>query len=107
MVKLANVMLKASQNVEAGKDTSIDQLFSIDEQKKMFEVSRDVARNVTSIQITVAKLGSFELIADDDVKKGKKTNVFNLLKRVHLSKNMTATNNIKKDEKLEAVMETL
>jgi hypothetical protein len=107
-MRLGSIFLKAGKDVYAGEETSIDQLFSTDIQRKMFEVREGVTKDETKLKVSLTKLGSFETFADVTVKKGKKTNSFMLLKRMDgLSKKISASDNIKKGDKIEAFFETV
>ena len=107
MMKLGNIIMKANKDVKMGEETNIDQLFSVDEQTKLFEACENVTKDETKLKINVAKVGMFEAIADTTRKKGKKINCFMLLKRTDLSKKIAAPRDIKKGEKVEVTVEIL
>ena len=107
-VKFGSVVLKVGKDVVRGTETSIDQLFSVDEQKKKFEVLENVTRDKTRINVTLGNVGSFHTIADATVKKGKKADGFMLLKRREgLSKNIVAAMDLKRGNKLEVTFELI
>lgn len=107
ILKLGSVMLKVNKDVKTGEETNIEQLFSVDEQTKLFEALEDVTKDETKLKINVAKVCALEAIADATKKKGRKINCFMLLKRNDLSKKIVASRDIKKGEKVEITVEIL
>ncbi len=107
MVKLGSVELVADKDVKKGEETNIKALFTSNEQKKEFELLEDVTRDKTGIKVTIAKVGSFDTKADTSKKKREKTNCSSLLKYADLSKNLKASEDIKKGDKLGVTIETL
>ena len=107
MVKLGSVELVADKDVKMGEETNIKALFVSSEQRKEFELPEDVTRDTTGIKVTIAKVGSFDTKADTSKKKGEKTNCWYLLKFADLSKNLKASEDIKKGDKLGVTIETL
>ena len=107
MVKLGSVELVADKDVKKGEETKINALFVSSEQRKEFELLEDVTRDKTGIKVTIAKAGSFDTKADITKKKSEKTNCNSLLKWNDLSKNLKASEDIKKDDKLGVTIETL
>jgi len=107
MTKLGSVEFVADKDVKKGEETRINALFTYSEQRKEFELLEDVTRGETGIKVTIAKVGSFDTKADTSKKKGEKTNCGNLLKYVDLSKNLKASEDIKKGDKLGVTLETL
>jgi hypothetical protein len=107
MDKLGSVELVADKDVKKGEETNINALFSYSEQRKEFELLEDVTRIETGIKVTIAKVGSFDTKADASKKKGEKTNCRALLKFIDLSKNLNASEDIKKGDKLGVTIETL
>jgi len=106
MVKLGSVELVADKDVTKGKETNINALFASSEQRKEFELLEDVTRDKT-IKVTIAKVGSFDAKTDTSKKKKEKTDCRNLLKYADLSKNLKASEDIKKGDKLGVTIETL
>jgi len=111
MAKLGSIELVADKDVKKGEETKINALFTSHpysgEQRKEFELLEDVTRDKTGIKVTIAKVGSFDTKADISKKKGEKTNCFALLKYAGLSKNLKASEDIKKGDKLGVTIETL
>ena len=107
MAKLGSVELVADKDVKKGEETTIKALFASSEQRKEFELLKDVTRDKTGIKVTVAKVGSFDTKADTSKKKGEKTNCWGLLKYADFSKNLKASEDIKKGDKLGVTIETL
>jgi hypothetical protein len=64
MPVIGKVELKADKDVTAGTETSISDLFPYSERKKEFTLESYVERDKTKIKVTIAKLGSFETVAD-------------------------------------------
>jgi len=107
MVKLGSVELVTDKDVKKGEETKINALFASGEPRKEFELLKDVTRDKTGIKVTIAKVGSFDTKADTSKKKGEKTNCRELLKFADLSKNLKASEDIKKGDKLGVTFETL
>jgi len=107
MAKLGSVELVADKDVKKGEETKINALFVSSEQRKEFELLEDVTRYKTGIKVTIAKVGSFDAKADTSKKKGEKTRCDHLLKYADLSKNLKASEDIKKGDKLGVTIETL
>ncbi len=107
MAKLGSIELVADKDVKKGEETKINDLFTSSEQRKEFELLEDVTRDKTGIKVTIAKVGSFDTKADTSKKKGEKTNCCVLLKYADLSKNLKASEDIKKGDKLGVTIETL
>ena len=107
MVKLGSIELVADKDVKKGEETKINNLFTYDEPKKEFELLEDVTSNKTGIKVTMAKVGSFETKADTSNKKKEKTSLYRLIKYADLSKNLKASEDIKKGDKLGVTIETL
>lgn len=107
MVKLGSVELVADKDVKKGEETNINDLFAYSEKGKEFELLEDVTSGKTGIKVTIAKVGSFDTKADISKKKGEKTNCRALLKYADLSKNLKASEDIKKGDKLGVTFETL
>ena len=106
IIKLGSVKLKSSKDVKRGEETSIDQLFSFDEQRKTFNILADTIKNETRIKVNIAKVGVFETTADTTTKRGKKVNCFMLLKRNNgLSQKIATSEDIEKGDKLEVTFE--
>ena len=107
MDKLGSVELVADKDVKKGEETKINALFASSEQRKEFELLKDVTRYTTGIKVTIAKVGSFDTKADASKKKKEKTNCVTLLKYADVSKNLKASEDIKKGDKLGVTIETL
>jgi hypothetical protein len=107
MVKLGSVELVADKDVKKGDETKMDALFAYSDRGKEFELLEDVTNDKTGIKVTIAKVGSFDTKADTSKKKGEKTNCRALLKHADLSKNLKASEDIKKGDKLGVTFETL
>jgi hypothetical protein len=107
MVKLGSVELVADKDVKKGEETNINALFASSEQGKEFELLEDVTTGKTGIKVTIAKVGSFDTKADTSKKKTEKTRCRMLLKYADLSKNLKASEDIKKGDKLGVTFETL
>ena len=107
MDKLGSVELVADKDVKKGEETKINALFASSEKRKEFELLEDVTRDKTGIKVTIAKVGSFDTKADTSKKKKEKTYCGALLKYADLSKNLKASENIKKGDKLGVTIETL
>lgn len=105
MDKLGSVELVTDKDVKKGEETNINALFTSSDQE--FELLKDVTRDTTGIKVTIAKVGSFDTKADTSKKKGEKTNARALLKYADLSKNLKASEDIKKGDKLGVTIETL
>ena len=106
MTKLGNVELVANKDIKKGEETKINDLFTYSDQRKEFELLEDVTRDETGIKVTIAKVGSFDTKADTSRKKGEKTGCRRLLKYGDLSKNLKASEDIKKGDKLGVTIET-
>ncbi len=107
MVKLGSIELVVDKDVKKGEETKINALFASNEQRKEFELLEDVTKDKTGIKVTIAKVGSFDTKADTSKKKGEKTRCQDLLKFADLSKNLKASEDIKKGDKLGVTIETL
>jgi hypothetical protein len=107
MVKLGSVELVADKDVKKGEETNINALFASSDLRKEFELLEDVTNGKTGIKVTIAKLGSFDTTADTSKKKGEKTDCRMLLKYADVSKNLKASEDIKKSDKLGVTFETL
>jgi hypothetical protein len=107
MVKLGSVELVADKDVKKGEETNINALFASSEEGKEFELLEDVTTGKTGIKVTIAKVGSFDTKADTSKKKTEKTRCRMLLKYADLSKNLKASEDIKKGDKLGVTFETL
>ena len=111
MAKLGSIELVADKDVKKGEETNINALFTSHtysgEQRKEFELLEDVTRDKTGIKVTIAKVGSFDTKADISKKKGEKASCWNLLKYADCSKNLKASEDIKKGDKLGTTIETL
>jgi hypothetical protein len=107
MVKLGSIELVADKDVKKGEETNINALFASSDLTKEFELLEDVTNDKTGIKVTIAKVGSFDTKADTSKKKGEKTNCRALLKYADLSKNLKASEDIKKGDKLGVTIETL
>jgi hypothetical protein len=107
MVKLGSIELVADKDVKKGEETKINNLFTSGEHRKQFELLEDVTSNKTGVKVTIAKVESFETKADISKKKGEKTSCYSLLKYADLSKNLKASEDIKKSDKLGVTIETL
>ena len=107
MGKLGSIDLEANKDVKKGEGTSIKALFTYSEQKKEFELLEDVTKDTTGIKVTIAKVESFDTKAVLSKKKGEKTNYYMFLKYADLSKNLKASDDIKKGDKLSLAIETL
>jgi len=105
--KLGSIIMKANKDVKVGEETNLDKLFSVDEQTKYFKAYKDIVKDKTKLKINIAKGGMFETIADITQKRGKKINCFILLKRTDFSKKIVASQDIKKCEKVEVIVEIL
>jgi len=105
MDKLGSVELVTDKDVKKGEETNINALFTSSDQE--FELLKDVTRGETGIKVTIAKVGSFDTKADTSKKKGEKTSARALLKYADLSKNLKASEDIKKGDKLGVTFETL
>jgi len=106
MAKLGSVMLVANKDVKKGEETKMNTLFASSEQRKDFELLEDVTYDKTGIKITIAKVGSFDTKADVSKKKGEKISFWRLLKYADLSKNLKASEDIKKGDNLGVTTET-
>jgi len=107
MAKLGSIDLVADKDVKSGEETSIDVLFTWSDQSKEFELLEDLIRDKTGIKVTITKVGSFDTKADTSKKKGEKTNCRVLLKYFEYQKKLKASEDIKKGDKLSAIIETL
>ena len=107
MVKLGSVELVAYKDVKKGEETNINALFASSDLRKEFELLEDVTKDETGIKVTIAKVGSFDTKADTSNKKGGKASCTRLLKYADLSKNLKASEDIKKGDKLGVTIETL
>lgn len=107
MSVIVKVDLKANRDVNAGAEMSLYDLFSYSERNKYFTVESGVEQNKTKLKITVAKLGSVELVANMSKKKGEKTSISMISKTADLSKKVKAKETIKKDDVLSVTVETV
>ncbi|MCJ7634340.1 hypothetical protein MUP77_18365 [Candidatus Bathyarchaeota archaeon] len=107
MVKLGSVELVANKDVKMGEETNINALFISSEQRKEFELLEDVTRDKTGIKIIIAKVESYDTKADISKKKGEKTSCWDILNYSDLRKNLKASEDIKKGDKLGVTIETL
>jgi hypothetical protein len=107
MAKLGNIELLAVKDVKKGEETKINALFTSSEYRKEFTLLEDMTRDKTGIKVTIAKVGSFDTKSDISRKKGEKTSCGALLKYADLSKNLKASDDIKKDDKLSVTIETI
>jgi hypothetical protein len=106
MGKLGSIELVAIKDVKKEEETNINALFTSSDRSKEFELLEDVTRD-TGIKVTIAKVGSFDTKADISKKKGEKTNCGGILKYSDYSKNLKASEDIKKGDKLGVTIETL
>ena len=107
MARLANVELTANRDVKKGEKTSIESLFTSDERHKEFEVSSDIKSRDTKIRVTIPKVEALETKADTTKKKGEKTSLFMLLSYSDLRKEVAASEDVKKGDKLAVSIETV
>jgi len=107
MDKLGSVELVADKDVKKGEETNINALSTSSDLRKEFELLEDVTTDKTGIKVTIAKVGSFDTKADTSKKKKEKTSARALLKYADLSKNLKASEDIKKGDKLGVTFETL
>ena len=101
------VDLKADRDVNAGAEISLYDLFPYMERNKEFTLESGVERDKTKLKITVAKLGSVEIMANTSKKKGEKTNIVMISKTADLSKKVKAKEIIKKGDVLSVTVETV
>jgi hypothetical protein len=107
MPVIGKVELKADKDVTAGTETSISDLFPYSERRKEFTLESDVERDKTKIKVTIAKLGSFETVADTTKKKGEKTDLWMILKATDFSRKIKATEAIKKGDVITVTIESI
>ncbi len=107
MSVIVKVDLKANRDVNAGAEISLYDLFPYSERNKNFTLESDVERDKTKLKITVAKLGSVEIVANTSKKKGDKTSIFMISKTADSSKKVKAKETIKKDDVLSVTVETV
>ena len=107
MAKLGSIDLEANKDVKKGEGISINALFTWSERKKEFELLEDVTSDTTGIKVTIAKVESFDSKADTSRKKGEKSSCWGLLKPADASKNLKASDDIKKGDKLSLTIESL
>jgi hypothetical protein len=107
MSVIAKVDLKANGAVNAGAEISLYDLFSYSERNKEFTLESDVEREKTKLKITVAKLGSIEIMANTSKKKGGKTSFVMISKTGDIRKKVKAKETIKKDDVLSVTVETV
>ena len=105
MVRLASIELNADQDVAKGKKTSISPLFANADLWKNFKLLENVEGDKTRINITIAKAGSFQTKASISRKQGDDTNLCVFLNRSDITRKITATDDIKKGEKLTVTLE--
>jgi len=103
---LGSIELEAAVDVKKGEKTTISKLFTVEERKKYFNAEVD-APTAAKIRVNVAKLEPLETIADLGSKKGEQASLWRLLKIWDLDKELTATDDIKKGEKLKVTVEVL
>lgn len=107
MSVIVKVDLKANRDVNAGAEISLYDLFPYSERNKNFTLESDVERDKTKLKITVAKLGSVEIVANTSKKKGDKTSILMISKTADSSKKVKAKETIKKDDVLSVTVETV
>ncbi|MCJ7573279.1 hypothetical protein MUO93_03320 [Candidatus Bathyarchaeota archaeon] len=107
MTKLGSIVLIADKDVKKSEKTSIQSLFIYGERQKEFEISSDVKSGVTKIKVDIPKVGTFETKAKTTKKKGEKTSLNNMLPYLDLNRKLTASEDVKKSDKLEVSVETI
>ena len=106
MPTLGSIELEAATDVKKGEKTTVSKLFTVEERRKYFNAEVD-APTATRIRVSIAKLEPFETIVDLGSKKGEPASLWRLLKIWDLDRELTATDDIKKGEKLKVTVEVL
>ena len=107
MSVIVKVDLKADRDVNAGAEMSPYDLFPYSERNKNFTLESGVEWDKTKLKITVAKLGSVEIVANTSKKKGEKASISMISKTADLSKKVKAKETIKKGDVLSVTVETV
>jgi len=107
VARLASIELTANKDVKKGEKVTIESLFVYDERRKEFEVSSDIKKGDTKIKIDISKVAALEIKSDATKKKGEKTNLTMLLSYSDPRKELTATGDVKKGDKLTVNIETV
>ncbi|MCF8885155.1 MAG: hypothetical protein QW655_01825 [Nitrososphaerota archaeon] len=107
MPLVGKIDLRVCRDVKIGEEVSIFELFGEEELKKEFTVESDVELDKTKLKVTVDNLGSIECVADAFKKKGSKTSLWNIMKYRDMSVKMKVEQEIKKDDVLSIIVETI
>jgi hypothetical protein len=105
--KLANMELDAAQDVAAGDKTTINHLFSNADLRQGFPLLEDVQSDKTGIKVIIDRVSPFQTRSSISRKKGEKASYWLLLTRNDFTRKMTATEDIKKGDKLLVTFEIL
>ena len=105
MAAIGKVELQADKDVGAKTETRLLDLFTFDERSKQFAVDQPVKRDETRLKINVAKVGTFDTISDATLPKGFNTSLELLMKWADMSKKVTVSDSIKKNEALSVTVE--
>jgi len=105
--KLASIELTANKDVKKGEKVTIESLFAYVERRKEFEVPSDIKRGDIKIKVDISKVGALETKSDTTKKKGEKTSLVALLSYLDLRKELTASEDVKKGDKLTVNIETV
>ena len=106
VARLASIELTANKDVKKGEKITIESLFAYDERRKEFEVPSDI-KIFTKIKVDISKVAALEIKSDATKKKGEKTNLGILVSYSDLRKELTATGDAKKGDKLTVNIETV
>lgn len=105
--KLVGIELTANKDVKKGEKVTIESLFAYVERRKESEVSSDIKRGDTKIKVDISKVGALEIKSDATKKKGEKTSLTMLLSYLDQRKELIATGDVKKGDKLTVNIETV
>ena len=107
MATVGKIDLKADRDASAAVEISVSELFSYAERTKKVTLDTDVTRDQTKLKVTIAKLGTLDIIADTTEKKDGQASLFTLMKRDDLWKKIKASKAIKKEDTLTVNIETV
>ena len=107
-MEIARISLQAGSDVAAGEDSTLENIFpwrDYDEVRKVFEISRDIARGM-HLSLNISRFSPLDVQADIDKKVGQKplTGLWMLLSFADLRKKIRCLESVKKDEWLDMTL---
>jgi hypothetical protein len=106
MPVIGKIDLKTDKDVSTNAETSLVDLFSSTERYKEFTLDGDVAKSITKLKITAAKLASIDFTADVTKRKGDKTSLNAITRYIDISKKIKASQAINKGGTITINIET-